>query len=52
MIIVDKGGIIHDFKGSEKKRLRVDDLLIRFENVRREEQLDISAAELLKYNYI
>ncbi len=52
LIMMDKGGIIHDFKGSEKKRLRVDDLLIRFENVRREEQLDISAAELLKDNYI
>lgn len=52
LIMMYKGRIIHDFKGAEKKRLRVDDLLDRFEQVRREEQLDESAAELLKRRYV
>jgi len=29
--------IIHDFQGAEKRRLRPDDLLARFEEVRRAE---------------
>jgi len=52
LIMMYKGRIIHDFKGAEKKRIRVDDLLDRFEQVRREEQLDESAADLLKQRYI
>lgn len=52
LIMMYRGRIIHDFKGAEKKRLRVDDLLDRFEQVRREEQLDESAADLLKERYV
>jgi putative ABC transport system ATP-binding protein len=52
LIMMYKGRIIHDFQGAEKKRMRVDDLLDRFEQVRREEQLDASAAELLKRMYV
>jgi putative ABC transport system ATP-binding protein len=47
-----RGRIIHDFRGAEKRRLRVDDLLARFEEVRRGEQLDESAAELLRRAYV
>jgi ABC-type uncharacterized transport system ATPase component len=46
------GRIIQDFKGAEKKRLRVDDLMSRFEEVRRAEQLDESAAEMLRRLYV
>lgn len=52
LIMMYKGRIIHDFKGAEKKRLRVDDLLDHFEQVRREEQLDESAAALLEKRYV
>jgi putative ABC transport system ATP-binding protein len=52
LIMMYKGRIIHDFKGAEKKRLRVDDLLDRFEEVRREGLLDVSAAELLRRMYV
>jgi putative ABC transport system ATP-binding protein len=38
-----RGRIIRDFHGAEKKRVRVDDLLARFEEVRRAELLDESA---------
>jgi hypothetical protein len=40
------------FKAAEKRRLRPGDLLARFEEVRRAEQLDESAAEMLMEQYI
>jgi hypothetical protein len=49
---IDRGQIIHDFQGAEKRRLRPDDLLARFEEVRRAEQLDESAAQMLAEQYI
>src|SRR5438093_5307112 len=52
LIIMYRGRIIHDFRGAEKRRLRVDDLLARFEEVRRGEQLDESAAALLRRAYV
>lgn len=52
LIMMHRGQIIHDFQGSEKRRLRPDDLLARFEEVRRAEQLDESAAQMLAANYI
>jgi putative ABC transport system ATP-binding protein len=52
LIMMYRGRIIHDFSGAEKRRLRVDDLLARFEEVRRGEQLDESAAQLLRRAYV
>jgi putative ABC transport system ATP-binding protein len=52
LIMMHRGQIIHDFQGVEKRRLRPDDLLARFEEIRRAEQLDESAAEMLAANYI
>jgi len=52
LIMMHRGRIIQDFHGSEKKRLRVGDLLARFEEVRRAELLDESAAEMLRRVYI
>jgi putative ABC transport system ATP-binding protein len=40
------------FDGADKKRLRVDDLLGRFEELRRREMLDESAAALLEQSFI
>ena len=40
------------YRGAEKQRLRADDLLNRFEDVRRAEQLDESAAEMLQRLYV
>src|SRR6266571_7387090 len=48
LIMMHRGQIIQDFRGAEKKRIRVDDLLARFEEVRRAELLDESAAEMLR----
>ncbi len=52
LIMMNKGKIIHDFQGAEKRRLHVNDLLNRFEDVRRMEQLDESAAQLLRRLYV
>ena len=52
LIMMHRGQIIHDFQGAEKRRLRPDDLLARFEEVRRAEQLDESAAQMLAENYV
>lgn len=52
VIMMHRGQIIYDFQGAEKRRLRPDDLLMRFEEVRRAEQLDESAAQMLAEQYI
>src|SRR5262249_10148933 len=52
LIMMHRGRIVHDFRGAEKQRLRVDDPLARFEELRRQEQLDETAAELLRRAYV
>ena len=52
IIMMHRGQILHDLQGAERERTRVDDLLARFEDVRRREQLDSSAAEMLRRNYV
>ncbi len=52
IVMMHQGNVLHDFSGTDKSRLRVDDLLSRFDNVRRRELLDESAAELLRARYI
>jgi putative ABC transport system ATP-binding protein len=52
LIMMVQGRILHDFAGAEKRRLRAEDLLDRFEEVRRGERLDEAAAELLRRNYV
>src|SRR5215467_11772670 len=52
LIMMHRGRIIYDVCGAEKHRLRPAELLARFEEVRRGEQLDETAAEMLKRTYI
>ncbi len=52
VIMMDRGRIIHDISGVERQRLRPEDLLARFEEIRRANQLDESAAEMLRQQYI
>lgn len=52
LIMMHRGRIIYDFRGAEKRRLRADDLLARFEEVRRADQLDETAAEMLRRVYV
>ena len=52
LIMMHRATVIHDFQGAEKRRLRVTDLITRFEEVRRAEQLDESAAEMIRAAYV
>jgi len=51
-IMMNQGQIIHDINGIEKQRLRPEDLLARFEDVRRANQLDESTAKMLRSQYV
>ncbi len=52
IIMLNKGLVAHDFSGTEKARLRSEDLVDRFEEIRRRELLDESAARMLKEHYL
>ncbi|HET6326295.1 MAG TPA: ATP-binding cassette domain-containing protein [Planctomycetaceae bacterium] len=52
VIMMDRGRIAFDIAGQAKRRLRPEDLLSRFEELRRANQLDESAAEMLRTQYV
>src|SRR5438093_9290886 len=52
LIMMHRGRVVHELRGAEKRRLRVEDLLARFEDLRRADQLDETAAEMLRRNYV
>jgi putative tryptophan/tyrosine transport system ATP-binding protein len=52
LIMMHRGRIVHDVRGAEKRRLRAEDLLARFEDLRRADLLDETAAQLLERAYI
>jgi putative ABC transport system ATP-binding protein len=52
LVMMHRGRVVHDDAGADKRRLRPDDLLARFEAVRRGELLDESAAAMLSASYV
>jgi len=52
LIMMSRGKIVHDLSGPEKRRLRPEDLLARFDEIRRGEMLDETAANLLRQVYV
>lgn len=52
LVMMHQGRVIHDFSGADKRRLRPEDLLLRFEEVRRADLLDPAAAAMLARRYI
>lgn len=52
LLMMHHGRIVYDVCGAEKQRLRADELLRRFEELRRSELLDASAAEMLRQAYV
>lgn len=52
IVMMHKGRILHDLSGSARARVRPEDLLRRFEDVRRREQLDGDVAEMLAASYV
>jgi putative ABC transport system ATP-binding protein len=51
LVMMHRGTVLHDFRGTEKQRLRPNDLLQRFEDVRRADLLDEPAAAMLRRLY-
>ena len=52
IVMMHKGRILHDLQGSARARVRPEDLIRRFEDVRRREQLAGEVAEMLAANYV
>lgn len=52
LIMMVRGRIIHDIQGAEKRKLTPEDLLARFDEVRRSDLLDESAAAMLQRQYV
>lgn len=52
IVMMHRGSVAYRFEGADKQRLRVEDLLARFEELRRREMLDDSVATLLQQTYI
>lgn len=52
IVMMHKGAILHDLKDSQRARVRPDDLLRGFEDIRRREQLDGAVAEMLSGSYV
>ena len=52
IIMMHQGKIRYDFRGEEKKRMKVPDLLALFDELRRKDQIDSVVAELLEQNYV
>ena len=52
IVMMHRGQVLHDLQGAERARVRPEDLLKRFDEVRRREQLDATVAEMLQRNYV
>ena len=52
IVMMHRGRILHDLSGSARERVRPEDLLRRFEDVRRREQFDGDVAQMLAASYI
>ncbi len=52
VIMMHQGSIRYDFQGEEKKRLKVNDLLSLFDELRRKDQIDTTVADLLINSYV
>lgn len=52
IIMMHRGQVLHDLRGAERARVRPEDLLNRFEAVRRREQLDSGVADMLRRTYV
>jgi putative ABC transport system ATP-binding protein len=47
-----RGRVLHDFRGAEKQKLTPEHLLDRFDEVRRADQLEETAAAMLERQYV
>jgi putative ABC transport system ATP-binding protein len=52
VLVMHRGKVVRDFSDARRARLRVEDLLAVFDQLRSEDQLDASAAAMLERVYV
>ena len=52
IVMMNQGSVHADYAGAHRRHLRAEDLIRRFDELRRDERLDASAAELLRDTYV
>jgi putative ABC transport system ATP-binding protein len=52
VVMMNQGTVHADYSGAHRRQLRAEDLIRRFDELRRDERLDASAAELLRDVYV
>src|SRR5881394_3165476 len=52
IVMMNQGRVLADYSGAHRRRVRAEDLVRRFDQIRRDEQLDPSAAEMLREAYV
>ena len=52
IVLMNQGNVIADYSGAQRQHVRAEDLIRRFDEIRRDEQLDVSAAAMLRETYI
>jgi putative ABC transport system ATP-binding protein len=52
IVMMHRGEVLHDLSGAERARVRPEDLLQQFDEVRCRERIDPAVAEMLHKNYI
>jgi putative ABC transport system ATP-binding protein len=52
IVMMNQGSVYADYSGTQRRHVRAEDLIRRFDELRRDERLDVSAAELLRDVYV
>ena len=52
IVMMNQGSVLADYAGAQRRHVRAEDLVRRFEEIRRDEQLDLPAAEMLRRMYV
>jgi putative ABC transport system ATP-binding protein len=52
IVMMNQGRVHADYSGAHRRHVRAEDLIRRFDEIRHDERLDVSAAELLRDVYV
>jgi putative ABC transport system ATP-binding protein len=52
IVMMNQGSVYADYSGPHRRHIRAEDLMRRFDEIRRDERLDASAAQLLRDAYV
>jgi putative ABC transport system ATP-binding protein len=52
IVMMNQGSVLADYAGAHRRHVRAEDLIRRFDEIRRDESLDASAAKMLRDAYV